>query len=116
MFSQSCTGCKIHGESYEELARQSIADPNSQIQFNRMNNNKNYSPQLKSYPYTPVFMLFRKEVKDRPFVYQSQFCNLRLLKDFYQLSTEFALIPEEKFRLIYASCPCPDVQWQLAPV
>jgi hypothetical protein len=78
IYSKSCASCKRFTPLYEKLARENIASSlkgtGHPCIFNRMSSDKNEIPNDRNYDSTPVFMVYRGDHKDRPFLYKS---NLR---------------------------------------
>jgi len=57
-----------------------------------MNSDRNTLKTSKNFPYTPVFMVFKKHCKENPFIYRSDKFTPKLLKDFLEVTAEFDLI------------------------
>ena len=66
-----------------------------------MNSTNNETNCFMNFPFTPVFMLFKKGSKKFPYIYRSQFATQKLLDDFFQITNEFELIDSKIFDNIY---------------
>lgn len=62
-YSTHCHACKHYGPFYENLALESIKAGNQNIEFNRMNTDKNTIDCAPNFPYTPVFQVFKSNQK-----------------------------------------------------
>lgn len=62
-----------------------------------MNNDGNDIKEIKNFHYTPIFMLFRQGIKDRPYFYIRQTINFPGLKEFFEISNSYELMDEKKF-------------------
>ena len=101
--SKHCAGCKMLGGYYEQFALENLRNPNSNVQYNRINSERNTLEHLPNLPYTPVFMVLKKEEKTKPFVYAAQYGYPAFLKDFIDITLKQQLIPEKIEKNIFDS-------------
>ena len=92
--SDHCHACKQYGPHYEKFALENLKDPNSNIQYNRMDSDYNRLENLKSFHHTPVFMVLKKDCKLKPFVYLSPYFTPDLLKNFINITVSQKFIDE----------------------
>jgi len=93
--SAHCHACKQYKPYYEKFALENLKDPNSNVQWNRMDSDHNKLDKLKGFHHTPVFMVLKKECKLQPFVYSSQHFTPDLLKNFVNVTISQQFIHKE---------------------
>jgi len=99
--SAHCHACQKYKPKYEQLALENIRDPNSNVQFNRMDSDHNHLENFLFFHHTPIFMVIRKEEKLKPFVYHSNFFNINLLKNFIDITVNHEFIHKEVEKRIF---------------
>lgn len=58
-----------------------------------MNSDRNTLRTAANFPYTPVFMMFKKNGNtDQPYIYRSDKFTPRLLRDFLEVTADFTMI------------------------
>lgn len=115
-YSNHCHGCKKFGPYFEELSRIKIVEEGAiergekegrselhSINFNRINNSNNSPEGTRLFGYTPVFAFYKKGIKNRPIVMNPIFITPELLKDFFVVSRDFNVIPDETVEKIFGN-------------
>jgi len=85
--TKNCSGCKFMGTFYEQFALENLRKPDSDIQYNRINTDKNTLSYLPNYPYTPVFLVLKKEDRTKPYIYKPISGHPDKLKEFIDITT-----------------------------
>jgi len=93
--SAHCHACKQYKPHYEKFALENLKNPESNVQWNRMDSDHNKLDKLKGFHHTPVFMVLKKECKLTPFVYSSQHFTPDLLKNFVNVTVSQQFIHKE---------------------
>jgi len=99
--TKHCPGCKFMGRYFEQYALENLRNPDSDIQFDRINSEKNNVEYLPNFPYTPVFLVLNKQDRTKPFVYKIQYSDPQLLKDFIDITTSQQFIDENVAKNIF---------------
>ena len=94
-YSKHCHACKKYGGIYESFALENLRNANSTVEFNRMNSDTNHPDCFPNFQYTPIFMVLRKEDKNSPYIYRSQWFTPDLLKNFLDVTLKADLLPKE---------------------
>lgn len=99
--SAHCHACKQYGPHYEKFALENLQNPESKVQFNRMDSDHNQIENFVYFYHTPIFMVIRKEEKSKPFIYSSPYFTPDLLKNFIYITTSQQLISREVEKNIF---------------
>jgi len=89
------------GRYFEQYALENLRNPDSDIQFDRINSEKNTLEYLPNYPYTPVFLVLNKQDRTKPFVYKIQYGDPQLLKDFIDITTSQQFIDDQVAKSVF---------------
>lgn len=102
LYSNSCSSCKKFTPMYERLAKENIEKgfklTGTSLIMNRMNKDHNDILNDKNYDSTPVFMMYRGDIKSRPYIYRQPHLTESSMRDFLSLTTQFNLLTDDKLR------------------
>jgi len=99
--SAHCHACQQYKPKYEQLALENLKNPESNVQFNSMDSDHNQIENFMYFHHTPIFMVLRKEEKMKPFVYQSAYFNINLLKNYIDITLSQDFIHKEVEKKIF---------------
>jgi hypothetical protein len=104
-YSKHCHGCKKFGGLFEELARGAKSRRSTTMKFCRMNSDTNALDCAPNYPYTPAFLLYRNQSsgKEIPYVLRVSRLPMEVLRDFYEVTTSFQIIPRDVEAKLFAN-------------
>lgn len=90
--SQHCGGCKKFLPLFEELAKDNLTKPDTDLTFNRIDNEKNQSEFQEVYLSTPKIIIYRKDLKAHPYEYRSNMLTKSLLQKFISATLSYSVI------------------------
>lgn len=91
-YSHNCGGCKKFLPLFEEIAKENLEKPETNLTFNRIDNERNQSEVHDVYFSTPKIVLYRNDSKEKPFEYRSDKLNKKLLSSFFESTLNFEII------------------------
>lgn len=96
-YSKNCSSCKRFLPIYENIFKDYLSDLENKPFFNRMDNDENHSPFKPYYLSTPKIVLYRKDFKEIPFVYNNKRFTKELFLNFLDVSLLYSFVEEKGF-------------------
>ena len=96
-YSKNCQSCKRFLPIYENIFKEYLSDLENKPFFNRIDNDTNHNEFKPYYSSTPKIVLYRKDFKEKAFVYNNQRFTKRLFEGFLSSSLNFSFIDFKGF-------------------
>ncbi|EAR83568.3 thioredoxin (macronuclear) [Tetrahymena thermophila SB210] len=118
-YSKHCHACKQYGAHYENLALEYLRNDHShfpKVEFNRMNSDRNSLKTAPNFPFTPVFMVYKKEDKTNPIMYSNTIFTPQELRIFIENTISYKILDVEKFNSHIETVKKTDLSGIFEPV
>ena len=99
-YSRACHGCERFGPIYEKIAQDYyVKGEDSDIKFNRMDNDNNNLPGYKNFDSTPIFAYYKSGIgiKSKPYLYSNNKLNESMLQSWINITKTFHVINDTSF-------------------